>query len=437
MSDLEPHAMTAGEATRAMAGKQLVPSELLEACLARIDTAEPRVQGWIHLAREEARMHARLRDAQGAGGSLYGIPIGIKDIIEAAGLPMGCGSPIFDNNLSTRDAACVALLKEAGAVSLGKTVTTELAHFHPGKTRNPHRLTHTPGGSSSGSAAVVAAGMVPIALGTQTTGSVLRPASFCGVFGYKPSFGDVSRSGVMACANSFDTVGWFARSIEDVETARQALLRLPARPLEDIAMSDIRIGVFQGPDWDAASEETRGFVAQAAQQLARAGARVSPVEAEPYFANFKALHRAVSGFEFARAITWERVERGGLLSPKLLDGRCRDGLACSYEDYAEAQDALCAARSRFAEIMGAFDVLLTPVAVGSAPEGLLATGDPVFNTAWTALGVPALSVPAFRDASGMPVGVQLVGAYRRDHRMLSAARTIAAELGASVVRPVG
>ena len=176
MSVLEPHAMTAGEATRAMAGKQIVPSQLLEACLARIDAVEPRVQGWIHLAREEARMHARLRDAQGPGSALYGIPIGIKDIIEAAGLPMGCGSPIFDNNLSRRDAACVALLKEAGAVSLGKTVTTELAHFHPGKTRNPHNPAHTPGGSSQGSAAAVAAGMVPLAVGTQTGGSVIRPA---------------------------------------------------------------------------------------------------------------------------------------------------------------------------------------------------------------------------------------------------------------------
>ena len=436
MTDLAAHQMTAGEAGRAIAEKRIAPSELIEGCLERIAAREPQVHAWIHVAAEEARMAARLRDAQETGGALYGIPFGVKDIIEADGLPMGCGSPIYQGNVAPRDAAPVALLKEAGGICLGKTVTTELAHFHPGKTRNPHRATHTPGGSSSGSAAAVAAGMVPITLGTQTTGSVLRPASFCGVYGYKPSFGDVSRSGIMACAASFDTVGWFTRSVEDVETVRQALLRVPHRPLDEVRICDLRVGLFKGPDWDKAASETRDFIAGAAEHLARAGAKVTDVPSPAYFTEFAPHHRKVSGFEFARAITWERVEHPGKLSPMLVDGRCQDGLECTYEDYVAAQNALTEARGRFAELIAGFDVMLTPVAAGAAPEGLLATGDPLFNTAWTALGVPALSIPAFRDKTGMPIGLQVVSAYRDDARMLAAARAIAAEFGVAVVRPI-
>ncbi len=437
MTALEPHQMTAGEARLAIGGKRLWPSELLEACLLRADRCEPVVQGWIHLAREEARIFARLSDTKEGRGAFGGIPFGVKDIIDVAGMPMGCGSPIYRNNVSSRDAACVALLKEAGGVCLGKTVTTELAHYHPGKTRNPHRPTHTPGGSSSGSAAVVAAGMVPVALGTQTTGSVLRPASFCGVFGFKPSFGDVSRSGMMACASSFDTIGWFARCAGDLELVRQALLRIEGGPLETVDVRDLRIGFFRGTHWLKAAEETRDLVTGAADSLASVGARVSEVDVESFFADLDAHHRAVSGFEFARAITWERVEHGGLLSPRLVDGRCRDGLECSYEDYAAAQDALCAARARFEQMIASYDVLLTPVALAAAPEGLLATGEPLFNTAWTALGVPAVSVPAFRDRLGLPVGLQLVGGYRRDRDLLAATQAIARALDVETVRPVG
>lgn len=436
MAALEAYQLSAGEAARAIGDGLITPSALIEACLERVATREAMIQAWTHLAAEEARMAARLRDAQQTGGALYGIPFGVKDIIEAAGLPMSCGSPIYQGHVARRDAAPVALLQEAGGVCLGKTVTTELAHFHPGKTRNPHRPTHTPGGSSSGSAAVVAAGMAPIALGTQTTGSVLRPASFCGVYGFKPSFGDVSRSGVMDCATSFDTVGWFTRSVEDVETVRQALLRVPHRPLEQVTLGDLRIGFFKGPNWEEAAAETRDLVAGAAERLARAGARIKDIVSPAYFADFARHHRTVSGFEFARAITWERVEHRGKLSPRLVDGRCQDGLQCTYEHYVAAQEALLEARSQFEGLMTEFDVLLTPVAAGCAPEGLLATGDPLFNTAWTALGVPALSVPAFRDRTGLPVGLQIVAAYRRDHKMLAAAQAIAAEFDVAVVRPV-
>ena len=426
--------MTIAEASREIAAGRLRPSELVEACLARTQICEPDVRAWAHLGSDAARMVGRLADITEAKGVLHGIPFGVKDIIETADMPTGYGTPIYHGFEGRRDAAAVALLKEAGSIVLGKAVTTELAHFHPGKTRNPHSVGHTPGGSSSGSAAAVGAGMVPYALGTQTTGSVLRPASYCGVYGFKPSYGDVSRSGVFACAESFDTVGWFARSVEDVEIVRQALVRMPARPLPDVKVSGLRVGLFRGPDWDQAEDATRTMIEGAAAVLAKAGARVTDVDAPAWYGKIAELHRTIAGYEFARAITWERVERAGLLSRKLVEGRCGDGLASSYDDYAAAQSALVDARRAYAELMQDFDVLLTPSAPGEAWDGLAATGDPVFNLAWTALHVPALSIPAFTGASGLPVGLQVVGRFRQDGNLLGAGQTISEALDVGALR---
>lgn len=436
MTISDAYRLTISEAEHAIRDGHLRPSELTESCIGRADYCEDAVQAWACLSKDEARMDARLRDAHPGTGPLYGIPFGVKDIIEVADLPIGYGTPIYRNHVSSRDAACVALLKEAGAVCLGKTVTTELAHFHPGKTRNPHGLSHTPGGSSSGSAAAVAAGTVPFALGTQTTGSVLRPAAFCGVFGFKPSFGDVNRSGVMECASSFDTVGWFTRCVDDIEIVRRGLIRLPHEPLKDVQISDLRIGLYRGPDWNEADDCTRALITDAVDSLARAGLQILPVETPQGFSELHQHHRTIAGFEFARAITWERTARSTELSPKLLEGRCGDGLRSTYAEYASAQDALTKARQTFADAMQACDALLTPVAKGAAPEGLTATGEPVFNTAWTALHVPAISIPAFKNAAGMPIGLQMVGQFRRDAKLLAAAKAISRALDVEVVRPV-
>lgn len=424
----DPAEMTATEASREIAAGSLKPSELVDACLARTAACEDNVRAWAHLAADPARMAARLIDPIAPATPLHGIPFGVKDIIETRDMPTGYGTPIYHDHRPARDAACVALLREAGGVCLGKAVTTELAHFHPGKTRNPHRLTHTPGGSSSGSAAAVAAGMVPFALGTQTTGSVLRPAAYCGVYGFKPSFGDVGRSGVMECVASFDTVGWFARSIEDIELVRQGLLRIPFKALDRASTQDLRIGLFHGPDWDAAEGYTKDLIETAGQRLASAGARLETVATPAGFADIAAHHRTVAGYEFARAITWERTQRAPLLSPKLVDGRCADGLGSTYEAYASAQAALTRQRAAFADLMQSYDVLLTPVAPGEAWSGLGATGTPVFNTAATALHVPALSVPAGSGPSGLPVGLQLVGRFREDRALLAAAGAVARSL---------
>lgn len=424
----DPAEMTAAEASREIAGGKLKPSELVDACLARTAACEDDVRAWAYLAADQARMAARLIDPLQPPTPLHGIPFAIKDIIETSDMPTGYGTPIYHDHRPARDAACVALLREAGGVCLGKAVTTELAHFHPGKTRNPHRPSHTPGGSSSGSAAAVAAGMVPFALGTQTTGSVLRPASYCGVYGFKPTFGDVGRSGVMECVASFDTVGWFARSIEDIELVRQGLLRIPYRPLDPAPIQDLRIGLFHGPNWEEAEGCTTDLIADAARRLASAGARLEPVATPDGFGDLAAHHRTIAGYEFARAITWERTQRAPLLSPKLVDGRCADGLGASYDDYAAAQAGLARHRAAFAELMQSYDALLTPVAPGEAWSGLGATGTPVFNTAWTALHVPALSVPAGTGRTGLPVGLQLVGSFRRDAALLSTAVAVARAL---------
>ena len=436
----DPAEMTATEASSAIAAGDLKPSELVEACLTRTEACEGGVRAWAYLGADKARMAARLIDPVPPATPLHGIPFGIKDIIETADMPTGYGTPIYHDHQPARDAACVALLREAGGVCLGKAVTTELAHFHPGKTRNPHRLTHTPGGSSSGSAAAVAAGMVPVALGTQTTGSVLRPASYCGVFGFKPSFADVSRSGVMECVASFDTVGWFARCIEDIELVRQGLLRIPYRPLEPTTIAGLRIGFFRGPDWDEAEGYTKELIEDAARRLANAGAQLEPVTTPDGFGDLAAHHRTVAGYEFARAITWERTQRARLLSPKLVDGRCADGLRSTSEDYNAAQAGLTRHRTVFAELMQSYDALLTPVAPGEAWAGVGATGTPVFNTAWTALHVPALSLPAFTGPTGLPVGLQLVGRFREDAALLSAARAVAEALDVNrlaIVPPAG
>ena len=419
-----PAQMTIAEAAREIESGSLSPSALIDACLEHTAQQESEVRAWAYNGGDQSRMAARLLDQQPVNSVLHGIPFGVKDIIDTADMPTEHGTPIFNGNQPARDAACVALLKEAGGVCLGKTVTTELAHFHPGKTRNPHALTHTPGGSSSGSAAAVAACMVPFALGTQTTGSVLRPASYCGVYGYKPSYGDVSRSGVFECAASFDTVGWFTRSIEDIEIVRRALIRAPMRPLVPTSLSALRIGVVRDAAWSQVEAPVQQLIESAIDKLGPQVASVTDIEPDAGFEAIAQHHRAIAGYEFARAITWERTRHPKLLSPKLVDGRCEDGMQCSYEQYADAQQALATQRNAIAATMQNFDLLLTAAAPGEAWSGLEATGDPACNTAWTALHLPALSIPAFTGPNNLPVGLQLIGGFRQDTQLLAAAESV-------------
>jgi Asp-tRNA(Asn)/Glu-tRNA(Gln) amidotransferase A subunit family amidase len=424
------HELGAAEAVALLERGAVSSEALVRACLERAAAEEPRVQAWEHLEPELALAQARRVDAaRSASGvpalPLAGLPVAVKDIIDTADMPTACGSPIHAGRRPSADAGCVAALRAAGAVILGKTVTTEFALFTPGKTRNPRRAAHTPGGSSSGSAAAVAASMVPAALGSQTAGSVIRPAAFCGVFGFKPSHGLVSLAGVSPIAPSLDTLGVFARDAADLPLLARALgLPLPAAKPPAAAP---RIGLCRSEQWPVASAETRRIVEEAAGTLARAGAAVTDVELGPEMEGLHDAQKTIMAVEVARTFALHRRERGDLLSSslrELIDG----GSATPPERYQAAQDLARRARRLLPGAFADVDVLLTPSAPGEAPAGLESTGDPVFCRAWTLLHVPCVNVPGAAGPLGLPVGVQLVGPPRGDAALLAAVEWVAARL---------
>jgi len=419
-----PAAPSVAAALREIAAGRLTSEGIVRACLEAIALRDPDVQAWEFYDGDAALARARELDRTPAKGLLHGVPFGVKDIVDVAGWPTSHGSPIYDGYVSFRDAGCIALLKEAGSICLGKTVSTELGHVSPGKTHNPHDLNRTPGGSSSGSAAAVAAGMIPFALGTQTTGSVLRPAAFCGVVGYKPSYGDVVTSGVFPNSASFDTVGVMCREVEDLPLIRAALIRNPIKPLERPSPSDLRIGVLFKCGAVVAESEMDVFLAGAARRLGASGATVKEVVLPASFDALLALHRDASGYEFARALAWERIGHRDTLSKALLNGRVRDGIELPIERYHAALDEIASLRAEFSECMADYDVLITHSARGEAPLGLESTGDPAFNTPFSALHVPAVTLPLFQGPSGCPVGLQVVADRWNDDELFGACEAI-------------
>jgi len=417
------HQLTAAEAVEGLAAGSITSEGLVRACLERVAALEPRVLAWEHLEPELALAAARRADAAGRPGLLHGLPVGVKDVIDTADLPTTRGSPLFAGRRPAADAACVAALRRAGAVILGKTVTTELAYYAPGKTRNPHDPAHTPGGSSSGSAAAVAAAMVPVALGTQTAGSLIRPASFCGVVGLKPSHGLLPLDGVSPFAPvSLDTLGLLARSTLDLPLLLAALGApvvappVPARP---------RFGIARTEAWVLTAPETREAVERAARALAAAGAEVE--EAPDDWVGLSEAQRTVMAFE-ASAAWGETVAREGpRLSPQFRE-IVAAGAALGPAAYREAQALAAAARARLPALFARFDLLLGGSALGEAPPGLASTGDPAMNRIWTLLGLPCLSLPAGRGPTGLPVGVQLVGPPGGDGPLVTLGRWAEAAL---------
>jgi amidase len=419
-----PADLTATEAAASISSGMLTAETLVRACLDRIAEAEPEVHAWAFLDRELALKQARALDKGPRRGPLHGVPFGLKDIIETVDMPTGHGSPIYEGKRGARDAVCVAACRAAGGVVLGKTVTTEFAHRHPGATRNPYNTAHTPGGSSSGSAAAVGARMVPAAFGTQTTGSTIRPATFCGTVGYKPSYRDFPVTGVGDNVPSFDTLGLIARSVDDLALFRYVVMGLEQRPLAEIAVKGLRVGFCRGAFWDRAEAATRSLLERTAEALAGAGAKLSDFEMPEGEATLPEVVRKVSGYEFSRAMTYERLYHGDKLSRALLDGRAADGLNCSYEDYRAAERTIFDYRQCFYVAMEDVDILLTPSAPGEAPEGIGKTGDAIFNNLWTTTHVPAVTLPAGLGPRGLPLGVQLIGRLHEDHRLLEAAKAI-------------
>jgi Asp-tRNA(Asn)/Glu-tRNA(Gln) amidotransferase A subunit family amidase len=451
MSD--PRLLTAREAAGQIAERRLTAEALVTSYLDRIEGRESVVGAWQYLDREQALAEARLRDLEAPRGPLHGIPIAVKDLIDTFDMPTAYGSPIYRGHRPAADAACVAIARAAGAVVLGKTVTTEFATFTPGKTANPHNPAHTPGGSSSGSAAAVADGMAPLGFGTQTAGSVIRPASFCGCVGYKPSFGLINRAGVKPLSDSLDTVGVYARTVDDaaffagVLTERPALrhlqpgaLRIPGsgipflaeRPaLHRLAPSPAapHFGLYRTPMWAEAEPATAAALDAARAALERAGAPVDELAVAPEHEGLTEAQDKIMGFETCRALADERIRHSAELSPRLaqlLDA----GLAVGADEYDAARALAETARAGLAQFFGGCDAILTPAAPGEAPLGLGYTGNPVFNRMWTLLGAPCVAVPARWGESGLPTAVQLVGRIGDDARLLACAALLERALAA-------
>jgi len=415
------HELTATDAARRIAEGSLTSQELVRACLERIEARESVVQAWTFLDPELALAQAQARDATLPVGPLHGVPVGVKDAFDTYDMPTEYGSSLYASHRPRRDAAPVALARGDGAVVLGKTVTTEFAFFAPGKTRNPHDPSRTPGGSSSGSAAAVADCMVPAAFGAQTAGSVIRPAAYCGVVGFKPSFGRIPRSGVWPLAESLDTLGTLGRTVEDAALLAASASGRASMRGAGPAHPPPRIGLYKTHDWERAAPESRAAVEDAARILDEASARLSDVPLSDSFTGLVQAHALVMAYEASHTFAHELRENRDALSRELV-ALLEQGLATSPDDYAAALRERDAAVPELARIFEEVDVLLTPSVIGEAPLGLGSTGDPLFNRAWTLLGTPAIHLPGFSGPNGMPVGVQLVGPVGGDERLLTAAR---------------
>lgn len=417
--------LTASELILKVAAGDVTCEMIARACLEHIKAREPAVEAWAYLNPEQVLDQARQLDRQGKHGVLPGVPFGVKDIIDSADMPTEYGSPIYAGYRPRSDAACIALSRKAGALLMGKTVTTEFANRHPGKTRHPLDPQRTPGGSSSGSAAAVADCMVPLAIGTQTTGSTIKPASFCGVFGYKPTHGHLRCAGLKEAAASLDTLGLFARSIEDLALWRDVLLGEQPTVLPSSGAVPIpRIG-FCRPQSDSIVEpSTVRLFEDAIVTLKRAGAPIRDVCFPPVFDEIWGAHQIISSFEFSRNYTWEIEHHWDQISTTLREGRLQKGLASNFDDYVDALRLLERARHVLDEIFDSFDLLLAVPVTGEAPIGLNSTGNSSLCATWTAMHVPVLNIPVFSGPNGLPIGAQLIAKRHQDRALLSFARWV-------------
>ena len=415
--------LTASQIVEAIAAGNATCEGVARACLDHIAEREPQVQAWQFLDPKLVLEQARSLDRRAGVGPLQGVPIGMKDIIDTCDMPTEYGSPIYQGHRPVTDAACVALSRKAGAVIMGKTVTTEFANRHPGKTRNPFDPQRTPGGSSSGSAAAVGDYMVPLGVGTQTTASTIRPAAFCGCVGYRPTWGDLRCVGVKEAAGSLDTLGLIARSVEDIALFRDVLLGARAAPLPELDAAP-RIGFCRTPMWDQCEPRTQLLLEDLAQSLRTAGADVRDVTLPAEFARIPDAHQWISSFEFSRNFTWEIDNHWERLSTTLRNGRLKDGLACTFDQYREARDFVERLRASLRDIFGDRDVLLVPAVSGEAPIGLDSTGNASFCTIWTSMHVPAMTLPLFSGPHSLPVGAQFVAPRNADRKLMAACRWV-------------
>lgn len=428
--------LTAGQAVAYIRDGKVTSEELVSACLARIADVDGDIEAWAYLDTGYAHEQAKRADAaKSAGmplGPLHGVPVALKDNMDTADMPTENGTPLHAGRRPEHDACIVSLLREAGAVILGKTVTTEVATRHPGKTRNPHNPAHTPGGSSSGSAAAVASAMAPLALGTQTNGSVIRPASYCGVYGFKPSFGWISRTGILAGSQPFDTVGAFARDLGDIALVCDVLMRHdPADPTtRPVAPPQLAATISQDPPArprfayiatpyaDQAAPSTLEAFDELAEFLGEDC--VTLTLSEP-FAQLADMHALVMNADIARNFG-ALYDSGRDQMSDYLRGIIEDGRKVSAVDYNRALEWREVYGRSLEELFENVDAVITPATPGEAPGDLATTGDPIFSTIWTFCGLPTLTMPLLQGPAGLPLGVQLVGAKNDDGRLLRTAR---------------
>jgi Asp-tRNA(Asn)/Glu-tRNA(Gln) amidotransferase A subunit family amidase len=401
-----------------MAEKRLKARDLVEACLDRIDAREGQVHAWEAVDAEGARKRADMLDRRARPvGPLHGIPLAVKDIIDTRAMTTECGSPIYRGRRAARDAACVTQLAQAGAIVLGKAVTTEFAGGHAGKTHNPHNLRHTPAGSSSGSAAAVADFMAPIGYGTQTSGSVIRPGAFNGVVAYKGTYGWADLTGVKTYAKSLDTLGFFAREANDLALVRAAYGHAPADP----PVRPPRIGFARTRWWEMADRYNAKNLEAAARALRAAGARVRDWEMPESWDRLIEAHNRVMTKEATIYYGPERERFPHLISPGLT-AALEVGDAVTRPQMADARKRRQRAQAELAQVWEEFDILLAPSARGEAPAGLGHTGDPIFNRFWTFLGPPCIALPFNTGPFGLPLSVQIVGPHRSDDQLIAWAR---------------
>lgn len=439
------HQLGVKQAIQGLREGRFTSEGLVRDCLARISKIEPKIEAWVWLdpnaALERAREADRDRSA-GKAGALLGVPVGIKDIIDVRGIPTRMGSPVFEDYVPSMSASIVRRLEEAGAVTLGKTVTTELAYLAPGKTRNPWNPAHMPGGSSSGSAAAVAARFVPAALGTQTNGSVIRPAAFCGVVGYKPSTGLISRSGILKFSHTLDQVGVFTRGVADAAAVASALIG--HAPDDQDSLSDFalvpedldpkplyqppRVAAVRSPVWHLADSDQQESYLQSIATLRKAGAAIEAAVLPDALMQAHDVHRTIMQYEGAQAFTALQAQHRDCLSAEL-NRLIDDGMQISEADYHAALERRTRLQGELGEFLRRYDAILTPPARGEAPAVLGDTGDPTFCTIWTLCGTPALTIPVGLGGHGMPLGLQLVGGYLQDARLLQVAEWCERQIG--------
>ncbi|MEX0607381.1 MAG: amidase [Halofilum sp. (in: g-proteobacteria)] len=420
MSTRPLHQLSASEIHLRVEHGSVTAREIVGAALARIREREKEIEAWAYLLDETDL------DLEGGerSGPLGGAPVGIKDIFETRDMPTTWGTHYLRASGSIADAAAVALLRRAGATILGKTVSTEMAYFAPGSTRNPRDVTRTPGGSSSGSAAAVADCMVPLALGTQTAGSITRPASYCGIIGYKPTFGTVPTAGVKPFAPTLDTIGWFARSVADVALGFAALTAskdIP--PLRRLPMRGLRIGVQALPANTPLDADVEQVLADTCHRLTAAGARVFDLELPRGYDDLVPAHKTIMAYEAARSLADEHDRYADQMSAHLA-ALLEEGIHMSRVLYTDALRQTDEHGHDLNHRLADVDVVLAPAASGEAPTGHGTTGDPLYSRAWTLLGLPSITLPLGRGRHGLPIGLQLIAAKHEDLRLLEVAQAV-------------